>query len=330
MKKRVLVFGVLMAVFLVLAFSLGAARRSVTAGYDRDFAAERFRGANADKYTQLSLYCTEEDYLTPDGMMAVKNSIESGLTAESLPTAGNYLLCASIEKNVTITREQNTSSAVATVYFGDYFGLHPALPLTGGFLEESDATTEFCVIDDFAAWRLFGSVDVCGMDLEINGKYYTISAVLAADRGTYSKYYGITPRVYILYNSAAMRDQNLSFTSLEAVLPDPITDFGHDLFASAVSSYGEAVVINHERFTPLRLWEKIKGMTSLGVMTGASYPYYENMSRIMETKCAMLLTFEAASFILAAAMLVCLAVSIFRPLLRRFHEKRRVRKIHAF
>lgn len=34
-KKRVLVFGVLMAVFLVLAFSLGAARRSVTAGYDR-------------------------------------------------------------------------------------------------------------------------------------------------------------------------------------------------------------------------------------------------------------------------------------------------------
>lgn len=330
MKKRVLVFGVLMAVFLALAFSLGAARRSVTAGYDRDFAADRFRGTNTNKYTQLSLYCTEQDYLTPDGMMAIKNSIESGLTAESLPTAGNYLLCASVEKDVTIARDQNTVNAIATVYFGDYFGLHPEIPQTGGYLDESDATTEFCVIDDFAAWRLFGSVDVCGMDLEINGKFYTISAVLTADRSTYSEYYGITPRVYILYNSAAMRNQNLTFTSLEAVLPDPITDFGRDLFTSATSAYGEEVVVNHERFTPLCLWEKIKGMTALGVMTGASYPYYENVSRIMETKCAMLLTFEAVSWILTAAMLICLAVSVFRPLLRRYHEKRRARKIHAF
>ena len=328
-KKRYIVFGVLTLVCLAAAFCLGAARRSVTEDDVRDYAAEAFRGDAEDRYAQLAFYCSEEDYLTPDGMMSVKNQLESAMTAESIDPAGNYLLTASVEKQVSVSRDTATLSAIATVYFGDYFGLHPDLPLKGGYVDESDATTEFCVIDDYTAWRLFGSIDVCGMDLEIDGKLYTVSAVLAADRGEYASYYGETPRVYILYSSGAMRDQNLCFTTAEAVLPDPITDFAYDMFSEAVSGYSEDVQVITGRFTPIELWENIKGMASLGVMEGQNFPYYENIARIRETKCAMILVFEAVSWILAAVFLVTLIVLILRPIFKNFQEKKLAKKRHA-
>ncbi|MBQ9134003.1 MAG: ABC transporter permease [Clostridia bacterium] len=329
MKKRTIVFGVLTLVCLAVALCLGAARRGVTEDDVRDYAAEIFRGSAEDKYAQLAFYCSEADYLTPDGIMSVKNQLESALTAESIDPAGKYLLAASVEKNVSVSRDAQTLSAIATVYFGDYFGLHPDLPLKGGYVDESDATTEFCVIDDYTAWRLFGSINVCGMDIEIDGKLYTVSAVLAADRGTYASYYGETPRVYILYSSAAMRDQNLCFTAAEAVLPNPITDFAYDMFSEAVSGYSEDVQVITGRFTPIELWENIKSMPSLGVMEGQSFPYYENVARIRETKCAMILIFEGVSWILAAVFLVTLIVLILYPISQKLKEKRLAKKRHA-
>lgn len=329
MKKRYIVFGILTLVCFVVALCLGTARRGVTGDDVRDYAAETFRGDSTEKYTQLAFYCSEEDYLTPDGIMSVKNQLESALTAESIDPAGNYLLAASVEKEVSVGRDTAALSAIATVYFGDYFGLHPDLPLVGGYVDESDATTEFCVIDDYTAWRLFGSINVCGMDIEIDGKLYTVSAVLAADRGEYAPYYGETPRVYILYSSGAMRDRNLCFTTAEAVLPDPITDFAYDMFKEAVSGYTEDVQVITGRFTPTELWENIKGMTSLGVMQGQNLPYYENVARIRETKCAMIFVFEAVSWIFAAAFLITLLVLILRPIFKNFQEKKLAKKRHA-
>lgn len=329
MKKQYIVFGVLVLVCLAAAVCLGMARQGVTEDDVRDYAAENFRGDSEDKYMQLAFYCTEEDYLTPDGVMNLKNQLESAMTEKSLAAEGNYLLAASMEKEVSVSRDTQAVDAVATVYFGDYFGLHPDLPLKGGYIDESDATTEFCVIDDLLAWRLFGSIDVCGLDIEINGKLYTINAVLAADRGEYAPYYGEKPRLYILHNSGAMRDQNICFTTAEAVLPNPITDFALDMFSEAVSGYSEDVQTITGRFTPAGLWDNIKGMTALGVMQGESFPYYENVARIRETKCAMLLTFEGAFWILAAAFLITLVTLILRPILTNLQDKRLAKKRHA-
>ena len=329
MKKRYIVFGVLTLACIVTALCLHFARQRVTDDDVRDFAAEHFRGASESRYTQLALYCTEEDHLTPDGIMAVKNQLESAMTEASLDIAGNYLLAASAEKNVTVGRQAQSVDAVATVYFGDYFGLHPDLPLCGGYIAESDATTEFCVIDDLLAWRLFGSLEVCGLDVEINGKPYPVSAVLAADRGVYAPYYGEKPRVYVLHNSGAMRGEQLCFTAAEAVLPDPVTDFAADMFREAVGAYGTDVYTVTGRFTPHGLWDNIREMTALGVMDGKRFPYYENIARIRETKCAILLSFEGAFWILAVTFLVTLIVLVLRPLFYQLQEKRLAKKRHA-
>lgn len=340
-KKRYIVLGAVVLGLALVALCLGGARRGVVGDDRRDFAAETFRGASETRYVQLSLYPTEEKHLTPDGMMAVKNALEASLTADGIAPSGSYLLVGSGETTVTLTRESamadgmtsvNTTDATATVYFGDWFGLHPTVPLTGGFVDAGDTGHGYCVIDEYAAARLFGSVDVCGLDITVNGLMYTITAVVSAERGTYSGYYGYTPRVYLLYNSPAMLSARLTFTSLEAVLPSMTTGRARSIFLDAVKSYYDdesEVVENTDRYTPLRLYEKVKTLTRMAVAEGDTYPYYENISRIRETKCAMLLVFEAVCYIGAAALLCILLWIWLHPLVKRFKERRAAKKLHA-
>lgn len=341
MKKRYIVLGALILGLALVALCLGGARRGVVGDDRRDFAAETFRGASETRYVQLSLYPKEEKHLTPDGMMAVKNALEASLTADGIAPRGSYLLVGSGETTVTLARESamadgmtsvNTTDATATVYFGDWFGLHPTVPQSGGFVDAGDTGHGYCVIDEYAAARLFGSVDVCGLDITVNGQMYTVTAVVSAERGTYSGYYGYTPRVYLLYNSPAMLSARLTFTSLEAVLPSTTTGRARSIFLEAAKSYyddeGE-VVENTDRYTPARLYQKVKGLTKMAVAEGDTYPYYENISRIRETKCAMILVFEGVCYI-GAAVLLCILLWIWlHPLAKRHRERRAAKKLHA-
>lgn len=186
MKKRYIVLGALVLGLALIALGLGAARRGVVGDDRRDFAAETFRGAAETRYVQLSLYPKEEKHLTPDGMMAVKNALEASLTADGISPRGSYLLVGSGETAVTLARESamadgmtsiNTTDATATVYFGSWFGLHPTVPQSGGFVDAGETGQGYCVIDEYTAARLFGSVDVCGLDITVNGFMYTVTAV---------------------------------------------------------------------------------------------------------------------------------------------------------
>ncbi len=341
MKKRYIVLGALVLGLALIALGLGAARRGVVGDDRRDFAAETFRGAAETRYVQLSLYPKEEKHLTPDGMMAVKNALEASLTADGISPRGSYLLVGSGEIAVTLARESamadgmtsiNTTDATATVYFGSWFGLHPTVPQSGGFVDAGETGQGYCVIDEYTAARLFGSVDVCGLDITVNGFMYTVTAVVPADRGTYSGYYGYTPRVWLLYNSPAMLSARLTFTSLEAVLPSTTTGRARSIFLEAAKSYyddeGE-VVENTGRYTPARLYQKVKGLTKMAVAEGDTYPYYENISRIRETKCAMILVFEAVCWMGAAVLLGVLLYIWLHPLIKRHRERRAAKKLHA-
>ena len=328
MKIRHIVFGILTAVCLVTAILLSVCRGAVTKDNVRDFAAENYSGASGDRYTQLALYLGEDGYLTPDVMMEIKNTLEGKITEYGADST-KYLLSGSTEKTVNLMRGALSTEALATVYFGDWFGLHPHVPARGGYVDESAATTDFCVIDDYVAWKMFGSTDVCGLELEIDGKIYTVSAVLHADRSVYAPYYGEKPRVYILYSSAAVRDERVNFTSLEAVLPNPVDGAAEAMFKDAVASLSDEVYTVSGRFTASELFDNIKNVSKLGVMEGKDFPYYENIARIMETKCALILAFETAFYILAAVSFWILLVLIFRPLLSELKEKRSAKKRHA-
>lgn len=329
MKKRYIVFTALIVGSLLLGLLFYCFRVSVVKNNVRDFAAENYQGASETNYTQFAVYLGEDAFLTPDSIMGVKNELENAMIKASFEPQDKYLLCGSGEKDVILDREGIYLDAVATVYFGDYFGLHPQIPLTGGYVDESAASTDFCVIDDIAAWRLFGSVDVCGMELNVNEKSYVINAVLRAERGEYAEFYGDKPRVYIMYSSAAVRDEQVMLTSLEAVLPNPHDGFAKNMFTETVIGYSDDVQVVTQRFSLLRLLNNLKEITKLGVKNGEKYPYYENISRVMETKCALLLLFEGIFFLTAAVLFTVMAILVYYPISKKFKEKKLAKKRHA-
>ena len=150
-----------------------------------------------------------------------------------------------------------------------------------------------------------------------------------ADRGKYAEFYGEKPRIYLLYSSAAMRERRVTFTTLEALLPDPYTDAAKTMFADAVAGYTEEVLAVTDRFSVTSLYDNVLGLTHLGVMEGKTYPYYENAARVMETKCAILLAFETTFYTLACLFFATLCILIWLPLSASLREKRLAKKRHA-
>ncbi|MBQ7661668.1 MAG: ABC transporter permease [Clostridia bacterium] len=329
MKKRSLILFAAALCLCAVALLLHFVRGGVSRGDRRDFAAETFAGQSGARYGMYSLFCPATAYLTPDGAMAAKVAIEDALRAESISPAGHYKFAASVEQEVTATREAVSFSAIATVYFGDYYALHPDRLLVGAFPDFIEETTDCCVLDSYAAWRLFGSTNVCGMEMQIGGKDYTVAAVIEPLGAPYTSYYGLTPRVYIRYDSAAMRGQNLSFTAVEGILPEPISDFGKNTFTAAVQSYGEDVICNTGRFSVPRLFSNLGDLSALGVMEGKTYPYYENVSRVMETKCTLLFAFEFPLFLLSGLLAVCGILMLVLPPLKAWRLARAEKKKHA-
>lgn len=329
MKKKVFILLCIALCCLIAAFLLHFARAGVTKNDRRDFAAETFAGQGEMRYGMYTLFCGTDDYLTPDGVMAVRLSLENALREGGIVPDGHYKLVASLEREVTVSRGAVAFTALASVYFGDYHALHPDRLLAGGFPEPIEETTDFCVLDSFAAWRLFGSTDVCGMEVQIGEAYYTVAAVVEPLGDPYTAYYGLTPRVYIRYDSAAMRAENLCFTAIEGILPDPVSDFGKTAFTNAVQSYGDDVLCNTGRFSFARVFEKLRTLSKLGVMEGKTYPYYENVSRVMESKCAMILAFEFPLYLAAGAFCIAGLLCAILPPLRRLRQRRQQKKKHA-
>ncbi len=329
MKKRYIVFTALIFGSLLLGLMFYCFRAGVVKNNVRDFAAENYQGASETNYTQFAVYLGEDAFLTPDSIMGVKNELENAMVKASFEPQDKYLLCGSGEKDVILDREGIYLDAVATVYFGDYFGLHPQIPQSGGYVDESAASTDFCVIDDIAAWRLFGSVDVCGMELNVNEKSYVINAVIRAEREEYAEFYGDKPRIYIMYSSAAVRDEQVMFTSLEAVLPDLYDGFAKNMLSETVIGFSDEVQVITKRFSLLRLLDNLKEIIKLGVKNGEKYPYYENISCVMETKCALLLFFEGIFFLTAAVLFMVLVILVGYPISKKLKEKKLAKRRHA-
>ena len=328
MKKRYWILLGIAVGFALIALLLSCLRAAVTKDDRRDFAAERFRGKSEEKYMQLAVYPSAEAGCTADWAMATKYRLADALRAESLEPDGHMLFCASTERPLTASYADRSTEVTATVYFGDFFGLHPEQTVAGGYPMESSVSADWCVIDDLAAWRLFGSSDVCGMEVEINGRYYTVTTVLRAVRNGYEEYYGQTPRIYVRYDSALFRDSDIAFTSVEGILPDPVEDFAKGIFETAVGDLGKVYAYTG-RFSASALFENCKRLTTAVVMEGEDFPYEENIARIREAKCTYLFLGECVCLAVAALSTLCILLCAWHDLQAAWEAHRRKKNTHA-
>lgn len=285
---------------------LGGVRHGIASSMPDQLAAGRWDGKGA---SQLSAFFAPGQGDVPGRIYSVTASVDRAMQDASLaaPEGGRLWYCAySTEVNMYARTERDSTTLRVSVIGGEYFMIHQPDLLAGSYLQPGGANAGYVFLDERAAWKLFGAVNVVGMPVTLGDGEYIVCGVGAVPSGTvYDEAYGETPRAYILYDSPAAASAR-EITVYEAVLPNPVDGFALDVFEKNFTSGAEYTVVeNSTRFTPSALWEYSKHMDTLGVRTSSvTYPWWENVARVAQYRCASLLIAEIVLY--ALALLLCL------------------------
>ncbi len=302
---------------MVFALSLSVleiVRGNIAESLPDQRAAARWGGGSA----QVSVFFAADRPYSVSAMQGVARQIDDTLTDASLspPEGGRLWYHAySTEREAYIMTDRDGFTATATLIGGDYFFIHEAEMISGAILGTGAAADGAVVLDENAAFRLFGALDVVGSTVTVEDQYYTVAGVCRVPENRFYDGYGDAPRIYLTYSSAAGRNTS-SVTAWEAVLPNPTRGFAAGVAADLFGGYEKTAVQveNSARFTIPALWKLMGERKTQGVRTSAiTYPWYENVARVAEFTASAYLKAQAILLGCAAVLLLVVIGALWKP-----------------
>ncbi len=323
----------LIAVFLIMGGRAQSAREAL---YSQQ-AAARWED-KAGSYAQVSAFISPNLKLQQEGIAGIRSSVMETLSADSLnenSEGGRVWLDAfSGECQAQVRRENNVLSVTAVGVGGDFFQFHPLPLLSGSYISDEDLNQDRIVVDENFAWAMFGSNDIVGMQIWMGNVIYTIAGVVAVDDDSlYQIAYGESNRIYVPYTMLQKQQEQLQITCYEAIMPNPISNYGYRTLRKAFGIEEEAeeavkkpdnplnfedveVVDNSVRFDFVPLWKGIANR-KYQMMHPAfiGYPFWENLARLEEQQ-------QQNILILRLLLLICPFVCLVLWLYKLWHNRK--------
>lgn len=331
MKRRYIVLAILNGAAL-LAFAIFTA---VSAGLSGSLADQRVCerwAAGEMEYAQISVFCEESSAMDINDVFTERVNIDKKLVENSLVSEkeGARLWAdafSSTQEKISVSTEHGSADANLIVTGGDFFLFHPFDIISGYYYSDDSVMQDRIFIDDVLAWQIYGSSDVAGMPVSIDGKYYFISGVFRkSDNSDEEKVYGTSPRIFMSYEGYSLLGEEAEFTCYEACLPNQVTGQAKGIITDTLSITESdpvmSAVENSSRYSLESRFSIIKdfGMRSV-VDRPVVYPFWENAARITEDKSALLLVIQIICLILPICTAVYLIAKLYRnrkKLLKRF------------
>ncbi len=220
----------------------------------------------------------------------MEHTIETALNDASIQAANEkarqFCDAYSVTGTITLESEYGMTTVQTVGVAGDFFFFHPAALLGGSYIGGDMLMQDGVLIDEDAAWQLFGSNDVTDMNVMIEGMPYHIAGVIDRDEGHFENAAGLEKSVcYVsLETLTKYGTVNGSYT-YEIAMPDPVNDFALTTVNTALNQEEEIVkVVENSRrydFYPLLLTIKDFGIRSMS-RSGIVFPYWENIARAYE------------------------------------------------
>lgn len=312
MKKLVLGIsgGISFLVFLILLFVIN----HIIGAQDAQQMAERW--SETGNAAQVSCFFAAGSDTTEDTILMFEHGIDSALTEASVvqesenPGARLWTDAYSADGKITLTNNKSSVSADAIGIGGDFFLFHPLRLLNGAYFSGNDLMQDYCVIDEDAAWQLFGSSDVAGMTVYIAGIPHIVTGVVERPAGRLAESAGLDGTlVYVSLETLENLGTSYGINHYEIVMPDPVTGFAYNHVKENLGSDEKAaeVVENSTRYS---LLSRLKLIGQFGIRSmngkGIIYPYWENIARGYEdiltvlTLLSLILLLYPAVLLLAA------------------------------
>lgn len=257
-------------------------------------AAERWSGTSGESFAYISCFVPETARISQQSIYSVKSSLEQKLTESSIEAAEGRTLWTDAycgNAAITVTSDKGSATAEALGVGGDFFFFHPMLLRSGNYIAESDLMHDCVVIDKELAWKLFGAIEVNGMELEINGKTFIVAGVVERDSDFASKAaYGDDIGLYMAYdvfNELTSEQINC----YELVFPNPVKNFALNIINEVFPDGDSALVVDEgSRYGIENLVNVAKSFGKRSMRTdGIIFPYWENAARLTEDYAALAL-----------------------------------------
>ena len=289
---------------------------------DSQRAAERWKGEGELEFRQLSCFVPVDEKLSLNQIYQFRTDLmkrlhEAALDADSDQTL--FVDAWSCTGKALASTELGKGDASVIAVGGDFFQFHPLRLLSGSYFREGDLMQDLVLLDEELAWILFGSTDLQGLTMKIDGVPFQIAGVIQREQDFASqKAYTAGMGLYMSFDAWKSLHETAGITSYELVLAEPVKNFAVNFTREKFPIGHGEIVVNSGRFRMGRLLGLVaqfgtRSMQKLGVLL----PYWENAARCMEDYCA-LLCFLGWLFILVPA--IVLTVTLFR-LLRRGKER---------
>lgn len=260
------------------------------------------RWSEEEAVAQVSCFFSVNATITPDSIEEFEHGLDSALEEASIvsssPNANARLWADAYSADGQITVESNLGSITvdAIGIGGDFFLFHPLPLLSGSYFSGNDVMQDYCILDQEAAWKLFGSNDVAGQVVSIGGVAHIVTGVVKQEEGSLYEAAGLDgSQIYVSYQTLEQYGRNNGINHLEIVMPNPVSGYAKNYVAEAIG-IGEKeleVVENSNRFSLLNRIKHV-GKLATRAMNGKAiiYPYWENVARACEDILALLMLLE--------------------------------------
>jgi hypothetical protein len=319
------------AAALIGAAALTVAGSSMAKSQRYNSAADVWRGSSKMNFTQVSCFFEGGEELTTDFVAGVEADLTAALKEVAVTEEeGEDLIAYGYSAPLgtyTVTGDiPGQSEAELTAVGGDFFLFRQFELISGAYFSDDDIMQDGAVIDRTLAYSLYGSDDVAGMSVYINGQQFYIAGVIADPQTEPEKQCaGDKPRAYVSYETADLLAGEYNeytgtssfrhITCYECVLPDPVDGFAYGAVKKHFEGTTVSVVNNTARFKPSVRAKRYKRLSDYAVhSSGTVYPYWENASRIVEFRLSQLYHFRRLLLIVPVLTLIWLAVIGYRAL----------------
>ena len=268
---------------------------------------------------QISCFFSTNTYITPDRIEEMRYGLNNKLKEASIvleadkPGARLWADAYSAYGKITIKSERGNITADAIGIGGDFFLFHPVKLLEGSYFSGNDMMQDYCILDEDAAWKLFGSNDIAGQIVEIQGIPHLVQGVIEREKGHLQEAAGLDNSV--IYVSLNKYGTHSGINHYEIVMPNPVNGFAagyvKDLFG--IDEHEMEVVDNTGRFHLLNRIQLIKSFGTRS-MNGKAiiYPYWENVARGTEDILLVLTLFMLLFFVIPMTVIIIKLIILWR------------------
>lgn len=260
------------------------------------------RWADGNEVAQISVFVSpkaslNEEQIVEFGHKIDTSLVEAAITSESENASARLWIGAySAYGKVQITGKSGNVTVDAYGVGGDYFQFHPLKLIYGSYFSGSDLMQDHIIIDEDAAWKLFGSSDVVGQYVTIGNIPHMIVGVVQREHDYMAKKAGVTSSIaYVSYNSLEKYGTHNGINCIEILMPNPVNGYAYNYISEniGIEEKEREVIENSDRYSIKNMLKIIASFPTRSMNTKAIlYSFWENIARGYEDLLVVIFIFE--------------------------------------